>query len=263
MPDVLSEIITGVREDLALRKQRTSQQELEQRCGQLPPALDGVAALRGPGVSVIAEIKRSSPAKGELAEIPEPALLAGQYARGGANMISVLTEQRRFQGSLADLDAVRAAVDIPVLRKDFTVDPYQIWEARAHGADVVLLIVAALEQSRLRDYLQLTESLGMNALVEAHTAEEAERALDAGATILGINVRNLKTLDVDRRVFGQISGSLPPGSLLVAESGVRQVQDVAEYARHGAAAVLVGEALVTAADPAQLITEFRAIPVAA
>lgn len=257
--NVLADIIAGVREDVKARRLQVSQCELKARCADQASARDGLAALRLPGMSVIAEVKRRSPSQGDLAQIPDPAVLAADYARGGASVISVLTEQRRFRGSLADLDAVRAAVELPVLLKDFIVDPYQIWEARAHGADLVLLIVAALEQKQLHDYLQLTESLGMNAVVEAHTAEEFSQAVAANASILGVNVRNLKTLDVHREVFGQIAPQAPPGVVLVAESGVRGVQDVVDYAAQGADAVLVGEALVAAADPAELIAAFRQV----
>nr|WP_179389065.1 indole-3-glycerol phosphate synthase TrpC [Psychromicrobium silvestre] len=255
---VLDEIIEGVKEDLSLRIERLPLAELKELVLRQAPALDGYAALKQPGLSVIAEVKRRSPSKGELAQITDPAALASSYASGGAAVVSVLTEQRRFSGSLTDLDAVRAAVNIPVLRKDFTVDAYQIWEARAHGADLVLLIVAALSDAELADFLALTEQLGMNALVETHTEEELQRALSLGAKIIGVNVRNLKTLEVDREVFASLAGLLPAGSVLVAESGVRNAEDVAHYASHGATAVLVGEALVSDSTPAQRITEFRA-----
>jgi indole-3-glycerol phosphate synthase len=161
----------------------------------------------------------------------------------------VLTEGRRFGGSLADLDAVRAAVDIPVLRKDFIVSPYQVHEARLHGADLVLLIVAALEQNALIALLDRVESLGMTALVEVHTAEEADRALEAGASVIGVNARNLHTLEVDRDTFGRIAPGLPFETIKIAESGVRGPGDLMSYAGHGADAVLVGEGLVTAPDP--------------
>lgn len=260
---VLDDIIAGVREDLAVRQAAVSLEALQSLVAAQAPARDALAALRSPGVSVIAEVKRRSPSKGQLADIPDPAVLAAGYASGGAAVISVLTEQRRFSGTLADLDAVREAVQIPVLRKDFTVEAYQIWEARAHGADLILLIVAALSDDQLREFLALTEQLGMNALVETHTAEEIERALAIGAKIIGINVRNLKTLDVDRGVFSALSALVPSGGILVAESGVKDAVDVAHYAQHGATAVLVGEALVSDADPAERISEFRAAGAAA
>ena len=208
-----------------------------------------MSALRAPGIGVIAEVKRRSPSKGELATIPDPAELAVAYAEGGARVISVLTEERRFGGSLADLAAVRARVDIPVLRKDFVVSPYQVHEARAYGADLVLLIVAALEQNVLSSLLDRIESLGMTALVEVHTEEEADRALEAGAGVVGVNARNLHTLEVNRSVFGRIAPGLPSDVLRVAESGVRGPGDLLTYAGWGADAVLCGEGLVTSGDP--------------
>ena len=199
MPSVLDDIIDGVRADLAVRQSRTSLEELKARVERRDPAHDALAALSsGGGVKVIAEVKRSSPSKGALAMIADPAGLASDYAAGGASVISVLTEQRRFGGSLEDLAAVRAAVDIPVLRKDFMVSSYQVWEARACGADVILLIVAALDQPTLIGLRERAESLGMTALVEVHDEEEVDRAVDAGARVIGVNARNLKTLEVDR-----------------------------------------------------------------
>ncbi|MCW0214890.1 MAG: indole-3-glycerol phosphate synthase TrpC, partial [Pseudonocardia sp.] len=171
-PSVLDSIVDGVREDLAVREAQIDFAGIKKLAAAAPPPRDALAALKEPGVGVIAEVKRRSPSKGALANIPDPAVLAKAYAENGARVISVLTEQRRFGGSLADLDAVRAAVDVPILRKDFVVTPYQVHEARAHGADVVLLIVAALEQNVLDSLLDRVESLGMTALVEVHTEEE-------------------------------------------------------------------------------------------
>lgn len=236
--------------------------ELKDRAAAAAPARDAWAALGGPSdraqLKVIAEIKRRSPSKGALASIADPASLAVEYADGGAAVISVLTEQRRFNGSLADLDAVRAAVDVPLLRKDFMIDEYQIWEARAHGADLILLIVASLSDAQLREYSALSRELGMNVLVETHTSGEVERAVAAGARIIGVNVRNLKTLDVDRSVFSELAAGIPAGALVVGESGVRGVDDVRHYAASGAHAVLVGEALVSDATPRERIAEFMA-----
>lgn len=249
---VLDDIIAGVREDLAQREAAVSLDQLKERASRIPGALNAEAALRDGehrSVKIIAECKRSSPSKGALAKIPDPAELAHAYERGGAATISVLTEQRRFSGSLADLDAVRGSVDIPVLRKDFVVTPYQIWEARAHGADMVLLIVAALEQTVLTSFIERVHSLGMTALVEVHDREEARRAIDAGARVIGVNARNLKTLEVDLSVFDQVVDVLPSYATRVAESGVRGPQDIVSYARSGADAVLVGEALVTSGNP--------------
>jgi indole-3-glycerol phosphate synthase len=259
VPTVLDEIIDGVREDLAVRSALVSLDELRSRAEQVPPALDAHAVLSaGGGVKVIAEVKRCSPSKGALAIIADPAGLAADYAAGGASVISVLTERRRFGGSLEDLAAVRAAVDVPVLRKDFIVSPYQLWEARAYGADVILLIVAALDQPTLVCLRERAESLGMTALVEVHDEEETDRAVEAGARVIGINARNLKTLDVDRSTFARLAPRIPQGVVKVAESGVRGPHDVLEYARAGASAVLVGESLVLGDQPRQAVADLIA-----
>ncbi|MQY15841.1 Indole-3-glycerol phosphate synthase [Streptomyces sp. RB5] len=255
---VLDEIIDGVREDLAERQARVSLEELKERAARAPSARDGVAALKGDSVRVICEVKRSSPSKGALAAIADPAALAADYEAGGAAVISVLTEQRRFGGSLADLEAVRAKVDIPVLRKDFIVTAYQLWEARAYGADLALLIVAALEQEALVSLIERAESIGLTPLVEAHDEEEAERAVAAGAKIVGVNARNLKTLEVDRSTFGRVAPEIPAGIVTVAESGVRGPHDLIAYANDGADAVLVGESLVTGKDPRTAVADLVA-----
>ncbi|WP_315268302.1 indole-3-glycerol phosphate synthase TrpC [uncultured Actinomyces sp.] len=254
---VLDDIIVGVLEDLKEREGRVPLNRVKEMEQSVPEAKDALGALRNRdgAVKIISEVKRSSPSKGALARIPDPAALASVYEAGGASVVSVLTEQRRFHGSLADLDAVRAAVDIPILRKDFIVTPYQIHEARAHGADLVLLIVAALEQNALVSLLERTRSLGMEALVETHSRLEALRALDAGASIIGVNARNLKTLDVDRSTVEQVIDVIPQDVVAVAESGVAQAHDVFEYAKWGADAVLVGEALVTSGDPLSSIQD--------
>ncbi len=257
---VLDEIIAGVREDLEARRAEVSLEELAKKVASVSPTRDALAALRGAGVAtveIIAEVKRASPSKGALAEIPEPARLAHEYEAGGAAAISVLTESRRFQGRLADLDAVRAEVSIPLLRKDFVIDPYMIWEARAHGADLVLLIAAILDDEQLREYLELTHRLGMNAIVEAHTEEEVDRAVATGAKIIGINTRNLKTLETDPAHFATLADRIPEGRLIVAESGVTGPEVVADYAAAGADVVLVGEALVRTEDPREAVSEFR------
>ncbi|MGW4648618.1 indole-3-glycerol phosphate synthase TrpC [Kitasatospora sp. NPDC004289] len=255
---VLDEIIDGVREDLAERQSRVSLDQLKELAAKAPDAKDGVAALRGDGVRVICEVKRSSPSKGALAAIADPAALALDYAAGGAAAISVLTEQRRFGGSLADLDAVRAAVDTPLLRKDFIVTAYQLWEARAHGADLALLIVAALDQPALVSLIERAESIGLTPLVEVHDEEEIARAVDAGAKIIGVNARNLKTLEVDRNTFGNVVDAIPAHIVKVAESGVRGPHDLIAYANLGADAVLVGESLVTGRDPKAAVADLVA-----
>ncbi|NNG41221.1 indole-3-glycerol phosphate synthase TrpC [Flexivirga sp. ID2601S] len=253
---VLDEIITGVREDLAARQARIPAREIARLAAELPSPRSALAAFRAPGpVKVIAEVKRRSPSKGDLATIPDPAQLAGAYEAGGATAISVLTEQRRFGGTLDDLDAVRARVGIPVLRKDFMVEHYQVDEARAHGADIVLLIVAALDDSALRDLLAHADALGMTALVEVHDEAEIDRALAVGAQVIGVNARNLKTLEVDRGTFARLAPRVPDDRVRVAESGIRHAGDVADYVAAGADVVLVGEALVTGGDPQHAIPE--------
>lgn len=255
---MLDEILTGVRADLAERESRVGLDQLKERVRRGVTALDVEARLRQPGVGVIAEVKRQSPSAGALATIADPAALARDYERGGARVVSVLTEQRRFKGSLDDLDAVRRTVDIPVLRKDFVVTSYQVWEARAHGADMLLLIVAALDQNALVALLERTESLGMCALVEVHDEGEVERAVDAGARVIGVNARNLRTLEVDRDTFARLAPSLPDHVVKVAESGVRGPHDLLAYAAAGADAVLVGEGLVTQHDPRQAVADLVA-----
>ena len=252
---VLDEILAGVREDIAARQRQVSMDEIRELAAAAPPPRDGYTLLRKPGVGVIAEVKRASPSAGQLADIPDPAELAGEYAAGGARCISVLTESRWFGGSLADFDAVRAAVEVPLLRKDFVVSSYQVHEARAHGADLVLLSVAALEQNVLVGLLERVESLGMTALVEVHTEDEADRALAAGARVIGVNARNLRTLEVDRSVFERIAPGLPNMVVKIAESGVRGPHDLIRYAAAGADAVLVGEGLVTKKSPRDAVAE--------
>ena len=243
---VLDSIIEGVREDLARRRKPLSQ--IHEQMSQAPSALDAYGALLGEQMKVIAEVKRSSPSKGELSTIADPAALAEQYQEAGASVISVLTEERRFKGSLADLAAVRARVTIPILRKDFMVDEYQFFEARAYGADVVLLIVAALSKSQLRDFYDVATELGMASLIEVHTADELERALEISPQIVGVNSRNLKTLEVNQEAFADLIPRIPPSLIRVAESGIASRADV-EFAQNaGANAILVGEALVTSGD---------------
>lgn len=255
---VLDDIIAGVLEDLAVRRESVSRADLERAMAAVAPALDPLPAFRSPQLSVIAEVKRRSPSKGHLAEIPEPAALASEYETGGAAAISVLTEQRRFSGSLADLDAVRERVSIPVLRKDFMVDPYQVWEARAHGADLILLIVAALDDAHLRSLAAEAHDLGMTCLVEVHTAEEVARALDAGATVLGVNNRDLKTLQVDTEMFARLADLVPADVVKVAESGLTNAADAARAAAAGADVVLVGEALVRDQEPRRAVADMIA-----
>ncbi len=250
---VLDSIIEGVREDLAER--RLPMGQLYEALEMAPAVRDCLPLLLTEDISVIAEVKRSSPSKGALAAISDPARLAAQYEEAGAHVVSVLTEQRRFGGSLADLDAVRKAIDLPILRKDFMVDEYQFYEARAHGADVVLLIVAALSKYQLEDYYHLAKELGMRSLIEVHTLDELERALEISPEIIGVNSRNLKTLDVDARAFSELIPQIPSTIARVAESGISTREEVAFAQQCGATAILVGEALVRSESPSVAINQ--------
>jgi len=250
---VLSSIIEGVREDLAAR--RLPMGQLQEALETAPTVRDCLPFLISSEMSVIAEVKRSSPSKGALAPISDPAGLAAQYEEAGAHVVSVLTEQRRFGGSLADLDAVRKAIELPILRKDFMVDEYQFYEARAHGADVVLLIVAALSKNQLEDYFHLSTELGMRSLIEVHTNDELERALEISPEIIGVNSRNLKTLEVDARAFAELIPQIPSNIARVAESGISTREEVVFAQECGATAILVGEALVRSESPSVAINQ--------
>lgn len=258
---VLDDIIVGVRIDLEERMAHTSIADLEARLADAPAPLDPLPAFRAPGLAVIAEVKRKSPSKGDLADIPDPAVLAAAYEAGGAAAISVLTEKRRFGGSLEDLDAVRARVSIPVQRKEFIVTEYQLVEARAHGADLALLIVAALDDTELRRLHDLTIDLGMVPLVEVHTEDEARRAAHLGAEVIGVNNRNLQTLEVDLAQFSKLVPLLPDECIKVAESGITGPEDAARLHGEGADVLLVGEALVRHSDPTTAVEALlRSIP---
>lgn len=244
---VLDELVAGALEDQRTRELTVSLEDVKKAALAAPAPIDATRWLkRADGIPVIAEIKRASPSKGHLSDILDPAALAREYEKGGASAISVLTEGRRFLGSLDDFDKVRAAVHIPVLRKDFIVTDYQIFEARAHGADLVLLIVAALDDAQLKHLLDLAHELNMTVLVETHTREEIERARKAGAKVIGINARNLKNLKVDVNKYNELAADLPDDVIKVAESGVFGAVEVEDYARAGADAVLVGEGVATA-----------------
>jgi indole-3-glycerol phosphate synthase len=253
---VLSELLAGSLEDARARREFRSLAEVEARALARPSAIDALAALSPTDrVRVIAEVKRASPSRGVLAEIREPQMLAAQYQAGWASAVSVLTEERKFNGSLADLEAVRKAVSVPVLRKDFIGEEYQVFEARAAGADMVLLIVAALPQATLARLYTLIRELGMTPLVETHEAQEVARAVDLGAELIGVNARNLSTFALDRDLFGRVADQIPAGVIRVAESAVLGISDVAHYREAGADAVLVGEALVTS-DPIATLAGF-------
>jgi indole-3-glycerol phosphate synthase len=252
---VLDEILVDVRADLAERQRKAPLTQLKDAASRAAPTRDVMGCLRGDRVAVIAEVKRASPSKGALAAIADPAALAIDYEAGGAAVISVLTEPRRFGGSLDDLAAVRDVVQVPLLRKDFVISSYQLWEARAYGADMVLLIVAALEQNALVSLVERACSIGLVPLVEVHAQDELDRAIAAGAGIIGVNARNLKTLEVDRSTFARLAPRIPDGVIKVAESGVRGPHDLLAYAAAGADAVLVGESLVVGKDPRAAVAD--------
>ncbi len=259
MGTVLDEIVAGVREDLAARQASMPEADLRAALADVDPPRDPMPHLRGAGSSVIAEVKRKSPSKGELADIADPAALAREYAAGGAAAISVLTERRRFGGSLDDLRAVRAAVDTPILRKDFIVTEYQLLEARAAGADLALLIVASLPGDRLRRLHDHARELGLTVLVEVHDEEETARAVDLGAELIGVNARNLQTLAVDDAIFGRLAPLIPDDRVKVAESGISGPEDVRRFVGEGARAVLVGEALVKDGAPRDAVAAMTGI----
>jgi indole-3-glycerol phosphate synthase len=255
---VLDSLVAGALADASERRAVRSLSAVEADAQARPAAIDAVASLApADRVKIIAEVKRSSPSRGTLAEIADPAGLAVSYQSGGASAISILTEGRQFGGSLADLEAVRAAVSVPILRKDFIAEPYQVFESRAAGADLVLLIVAALDTALLSELFDLTVSLGMTPLIETHSADEVSRAVDLGASIVGVNARDLTTFELDQDLFGRLADQIPSGVIRVAESAVKSVADVAHYRSAGADVVLVGEALVTS-DPIVTLREFLA-----
>jgi indole-3-glycerol phosphate synthase len=253
---VLADLTAGAVEDAEARAAVRPLADVERNALAQAPARDALAALApAERVKIIAEVKRASPSRGDLAAIPDPALQARLYEEGGASAISVLTEGRRFKGSLADLEAVKASVSVPVLRKDFIATPYQVLEARASGADLVLLIVAALEQPLLAQLHELVLQLGMTPLVETHSADEVSRAADVGARLVGVNARDLSTFELDRDLFGRLADRIPSDAVKVAESAVLVPADVAHYRDAGADAVLIGEALVTG-DPVATLKAF-------
>lgn len=256
---MLDSLFAGSVADAAERQELVPTAKLEKLALSTPQPMNAIAALgAGAKVRVIAEIKRASPSKGHLADIPDAAVLAGVYQRAGASAISVLTEQRAFLGSLHDLDVVGQAVTVPILRKDFIANEYQVLEARAHGADIVLLIAAGLRPETLIRLKGFTESLGMTAFVETHNLAEVEFAATINAKLVGINARDLVSFETDRELFAKLVQKLPKDSVKVAESAVRGAADVADYALAGADCVLVGEALVTG-DAFSLIESFTQI----
>ncbi|QKJ19517.1 indole-3-glycerol phosphate synthase TrpC [Microbacterium hominis] len=255
---MLADLTAGAVEDAETRALGRPLAAVERDALAQPSALDALGALApADRVKIIAEVKRASPSRGDLAEIPDPALQARRYETGGASTISVLTEGRRFKGSLADLEAVKSSVSLPVLRKDFIATEYQVLEARAAGADLVLLIVAALPQDVLARLHALALELGMTPLVETHSAEEVDRAADIGARLIGVNARDLSTFELDRDLFGRLAERIPADAVRIAESAVLAPADVEHYRRAGADVVLIGEALVTN-DPVSTLAAFLA-----
>ncbi len=252
---ILDTILQHKERELAERKAAVPLRVLEQRANATDPPRDFAAALRQDGIRLIAEIKRASPSKGEFAPDLDPGALAQTYANNGASALSVLTDQRFFQGSLADLSAARSATAIPALRKDFTTDEYHVVEARAAGADAILLIVAALPLPRLQALLRCAEKWGMAAIVEVHTAEETAQALNVDAAIIGINNRNLHTFETTLETTATLRGLIPRDRLVVSESGIHTPVHVAQLHDWGVDAMLVGEALVTAPNTAAKVAE--------
>ncbi|MEY4491727.1 MAG: hypothetical protein RL085_138 [Actinomycetota bacterium] len=256
---MLEGLFLGSIEDAAKRQESLPTAELEKLASKAPAALDSLAFLsKSENIKILAEVKRASPSRGDLAEISSPADLAKTYADSGASAISVLTEQRKFKGSLEDLVAARAAVSVPILRKDFIANEYQILEARAAGADIVLLIVAGLDLATISRLKHFVEELGMVAFVETHSAEEVKLAVDLDSKMLGVNARDLSTFETDRNLFAKIVDLIPESTIKVAESAVRNLDDVKHYRAAGADVALVGEALVTG-DAKSLLRQFTSV----
>jgi indole-3-glycerol phosphate synthase len=257
MAHILEQIVDHKLREVARRKSLRPLAELERACATAPPARDFEAALRPPPgqVRLIAEVKRASPSRGVFIESFDPTALARTYAGNGAAAVSVLTDEKFFQGHLDHLAAVRRLVTVPLLRKDFTIDEYQVWESRLAGADAVLLIVSILSPVQVRDLLHAAKALGLAALVEVHTREELDVALAAGATVVGINNRDLETFATTIDTTIRLLPLIPPGPVVVSESGFFTAADVKRVVDAGAHAVLVGEALVRATDTASTVRE--------
>jgi indole-3-glycerol phosphate synthase len=255
MSTILDRIVADKRDEVAVRKRATPRTELERRCVSLPSTRDFEAALRPAGapVALVAEVKKASPSRGVLAANLDPVGLAETYGRHGVHAISVLTDEKYFKGHLDLLAAIRPRVTVPLLRKDFTIDEWQLWESRAAGADAILLIVSILDSALLGDLLAAAKGLGLAALVECHTAAEVDRALSAGCRILGINNRDLATFETRIETTLELLPLIPPGPIVISESGFFTGEQVRRVVTAGARAVLVGEGLVRADDvPAKI-----------
>ena len=257
-PDILARLVVEARHDLERRRALTSTDELERRIHDYAPK-DFVGALRKPGLSVIAEMKQRTPSMGVLAEDYRPAELARAYTEGGAAAISVLTHMAGFGGRPEHVKSARVATDLPILRKDFITDPYEVGEARAAGADAVLLIVAALEPAALKRMLAVVRSRGLSALVEIHTPGEAEVALESGAQAVGVNHRDLRTFELDLGLTERLRPLIPDDVVLVAESGIHSVADARRLREAGADAILVGEMLMRAPDVIACLRELASV----
>lgn len=255
MPTFLETVVERVQQDLVSRKRETPAAELESRLGPARRGRPFSEALIAEGISLIAEMKRSSPSRGPIRPGASVTEVVQAYQEAGASAVSVLTEGAYFGGSLDDLVEARAACDLPLLRKDFVVDEYQLLEARVAGADAVLLIVAALEPGRLVDLMSLAGELGMDSLVEVHDEREVETAVESGAEVLGINNRDLHSLEVDLETTFRLLADVPAGTVVVAESGIARSDDVERLEDAGVDAILVGEALMTAPDPVRAVRD--------
>jgi indole-3-glycerol phosphate synthase len=249
LPDILATIVEQKKLDLAF-----PERDVPSRAEQsVSTRRDFFAALTAQTPAVIAEIKKASPSKGLLAADFDPPAIARSYEQGGAAALSVLTDEKHFQGSLSDLEFARAAVRLPVLRKDFTIDPYHVHQAAAHGADAILLIAAILSERQMRDFRELADHYRMAALVEVHDEEELQPAIASGARIIGVNNRNLRTFEVDLGTALRLAGKIPAGVVRVAESGIHSSADVQTLRAAGYHAFLVGEHLMKSGDPASAL----------
>jgi len=255
-PDLLQRLLAESAQEMEERRRVTSLAQVERLASMYEPR-DFAGALRGAGLSVIAEVKQRTPSMGVLTTDYQPARLAAAYERGGAAAISVLTHRAGFGGSVDHLDVVRHATSLPILRKDFITDPYQVVEARAHGADAVLLIAGALTQAALADLLGVVKANGVVALVEVHDEDEARAAVEAGAQVIGVNHRDLHTFEVDLTLTGRLRPLIPRDRVVVAESGIKGRADARRVREAGADAILAGEVLMRSTDPAAVISELR------
>lgn len=249
---ILDDIIAHKKEELVASKERISLSELENKVKDVPKPIDVIDRHNNmSGVKIIAEIKKASPSKGIIREDFDHVNIAKSYEEAGAFALSVLTDEKYFQGKLSYLNDIKKVVSIPLLRKDFTIDPYQIYEARSYGADIILLIVSALELSQIKEFRQVAESLGMNAIVEVHSEVELETALKAESNIIGINNRDLKTFNVSLKVSKRLSSLVPEGKIVIAESGISSRQDIDELLDSGVETFLVGESFMRADKPGE------------